>query len=157
MKFSTFDIKAPTTYGVIQPGNYDATVSECTWKQNSSGTGEIIAVKFTIIGPSYNNRVVFSNFNIRNSSPRAEEIGQQQFSDFARACGFDRIEDDTDAYVGKDINIKIGVEDPTKVEPGKEQRNIVLAYKRCESTPAPEMPSPAPAKSGTTVPPWARK
>ena len=104
MRFSTFDIKAPTTYGVIAAGNYDATVSECTWKQNSSGTGEIIAVKFTIIGPSYNNRVVFSNFNIRNSSPRAEEIGQQQFSDFARACGFDRIKDDTDAYVGKVIN-----------------------------------------------------
>ena len=157
MKFSAFDIKAPTSYGPITPGNYDATVSECTWKQNSSGTGEIIAVKFTILGPTFNNRVVFSNFNIRNSSIRAEEIGQQQFSDFARACGFDSIADDTDAYIGAVVNIKIGLEDATKVEPGKEPRNIVHAYKKAEGS-ASEQSAQAPAKPvAASVPPWARK
>ena len=157
MKFSKFEMKAPTQYGPITPGNYDATVSECTWKQNSSGTGEIIAVKFTILGPTFNNRVVYSNFNIRNSSIKAEEIGQQQFSDFARACGFDSIADDTDAYVGAVINIKIGLEDATKVEPGKEQRNIVLAYKKAEMS-APEQSVQSPSKPvAASVPPWARK
>lgn len=109
MRFNNFELKAPSSYGPIPVGNYDAQVSSCEWKENSQHTGEIIAVKYTIIGPTHNNRIVFSNFNIRNSSAKAEEIGQQQFSDFTRACGFDVMPDDTDMYLGKVLNIRIGI------------------------------------------------
>lgn len=151
MRFNNFELKAPSTYGPITPGNYDVQVSSCEWRENSQRTGEIIAVKFTIIGPSFNNRTVFSNFNIRNASAKAEEIGQQQFSDFTRACGFDVMPDDTDAFLNKVLNIKVGLEDVNKVEPGKEPRNTVLAYRRSEIRQ--EEPKPANAP----LPPWMQR
>ena len=75
MRFNSFELKAPSSYGPIPVGNYDAQVSFCEWRENNQHTGEIIAVKYTIIGPTHSNRIVFSNFNIRNSSAKAEEIG----------------------------------------------------------------------------------
>ena len=154
MRFNRFELKAPSSYGPIPAGSYDAQVSSCEWKENSQHTGEIISVKYTIIGPTHNNRIVYSNFNIRNVSAKAEEIGQQQFSDFTRACGFDDMPDDTDMYVGKILNIRIGIEDSNRVEPGKEPRNIVIGFKRSDS-PAP-MPEP-PKPETTVVPPWMQR
>lgn len=159
MKFSKFELKAPTNYGPIAAGLYDVTVSSCEWKENSLHTGEIISVKFTIIGPTYNNRNVFANFNIKNASARAEEIGQQQMSDFARACGFNELPDDTDDFVGRNLTVKIGVEPSDKVEPGKDPRNIILSYRTFSgesSAPAPQ--EQAPTRIGTgAVPPWLQK
>ena len=151
MRFNNFELKAPSTYGPIASGNYDVQVTSCEWKENSLHTGEIISVKLTIIGPAFNSRTVFANFNIRNASAKAEEIGQQQFSDFTRACGFEEMPNDTDAFLNKVLNVKIGVEDINKVEPGKEPRNIVLAYRRSEIRP--EEPKPANAP----VPPWMQR
>jgi len=154
MRFNSFELKAPSSYGPIPVGNYDAQVSFCEWRENNQHTGEIIAVKYTIIGPTHSNRIVFSNFNIRNSSAKAEEIGQQQFSDFTRACGFEVMPDDTDAYIGKVLNIRIAQEDPDRVEPGKEPRNIVIGFRRSETKPQPiEQPKPA----GAVVPPWMQR
>ncbi len=151
MRFNRFDLKAPSSYGPIPVGNYDAQVSSCEWKENSQRTGEIIAVKYTIIGPTHNNRIVFSNFNIRNVSAKAEEIGQQQFSDFTRACGFDEMPDDTDMYVGRILNIRIGIENPENVEPGREPRNTVIGFRRSETTTPPQEP---PKPANPVVPPW---
>ena len=154
MRFNNFELKAPSSYGPIPVGNYDAQVSSCEWKENSQHTGEIIAVKYTIIGPTHNNRIVFSNFNIRNSSAKAEEIGQQQFSDFTRACGFDVMPDDTDMYLGKALNIRIGIEDADRVEPGKEPRNVVIGFRRSDAKPQPQEQS---KPAGAVVPPWMQR
>ena len=126
-------------------------VTTCEWRENSQHTGEIISVKFTILGPSFNSRTLYAYFNIRHSSAQAEEIGQQQFSDFTRACGFDEMPDDTDAFLNKILNIKVGVEDINKVEPGKEPRNTVLAYRRSEIRQEEPKPTNAP------VPPWMQR
>lgn len=151
MRFTSFELKAPSTYGPIASGYYDVQVTSCEWKENSLHTGEIISVKLTIIGPAFNSRTVFANFNIRNASAKAEEIGQQQFSDFTRACGFDVMPDDTDAFLNKTLNVKIGVEDVNKVEPGKEPRNIVLAYRRSEAKVEEPKTTTAP------LPPWMQR
>lgn len=154
MKFSAFDLKAPTEFGPITPGFYDVSVTEATWKENSMHTGEIVSVKLTILGPTFANRSVYVNFNIRNASEKAQEIGQQQMSDFTRACGFDKLPDDTDAYVGCCLTVKLGVENPAKLQPGQEQRNTVLSFKKFEGTETPAEP----VKIGTTVtPPWFPK
>ena len=151
MRFKNFELKAPSTYGPITPGYYDVQVTSCEWKENSQHTGEIIVAKLTIIGPAFNGRTLYENFNIRHSSAQAEQIGQQQFSDFTRACGFEEMPDDTDAFLNRILNVKVGVEDINKVELGKEPRNTVLAYRRSEIRP--EEPKPANAP----VPPWMQR
>jgi hypothetical protein len=154
MRFSAFELKAPTEFGPITPGFYDVTVADASWRENSLHTGEIVSVKLTINGPTFVNRCVYVNFNIRNASEKAQEIGQQQMSDFTRACGFDKLPDDTDAYVGCTLTVKIGLENPAKLQPGQEQRNTVLSFKKLEGSAVPVET----VKIGSTIiPPWFSK
>ncbi len=154
MRFSAFELKAPTEFGPITPGFYDVTVTEAVWKENSLHTGEIVSVKLTVTGPTFVNRSVYVNFNIRNASAKAQEIGQQQMSDFTRACGFDRLPEDTDAYVGCNLTVKLGLENPAKLQPGQEQRNTVLTFKKLEGS---ATPTETVKIGSTATPPWFSK
>jgi len=108
-----FDVEfLPKGKGAFDPipaGWYTATMSGAEVKATKTGTGQYIAVKYTITGPSHQGRVIFGNLNIKNQSPKAEEIGRQQLREILEATGLSKVED-TDQLIGHNLQIKIDIE-----------------------------------------------
>lgn len=137
----------------VPPGVYEATITRADLKPTKDQTGAMIAIRYDITGPSHQGRVIFGNLNIRNKSPRAEEIGRQQLADIMRSIGLAKVED-TDQLIGGQLKIKVDIE---KKE-GYDARNVVKGFKAMSgSTPPAPSAAPASAPSNGAAPPWARK
>lgn len=137
----------------IPAGTYTASITQANLRDTKDGTGKMIAVRYDITGPSHQGRVIFSNINIRNKSPKAEEIGRQQLGDIMRAIGLASLQD-TDQLIGGQLQIKVDIE---KKE-GYEARNQVKGFKALSGSPAPApAAAPAQAPAAGAAPPWARK
>lgn len=135
----------------IPAGIYTASITQANLKDTKDGTGKMIAIRFDITGPSHQGRVIYSNINIRNKSPKAEEIGRQQLGDIMRAIGLPSLKD-TDQLIGNQIQIKVDIE---KKE-GYEARNQVKGYKAIAGSIAPS-PTVTSIPNPSSAPPWARK
>lgn len=101
----------PQDQGGFDPlpeGWYTATISGAELKDTKAMTGQYIAVKYDITGPTHQGRVVFGNLNIRNPNPKAEEIGRQQLGELMRAIGLPSVQD-TDQLIGGSLQIKLTV------------------------------------------------
>ncbi len=137
----------------IPAGVYTASITQANLKDTKDGTGKMIAIRLDITGPSHQGRVIFSNINIRNKSPKAEEIGRQQLGEIMRAIGLASLQD-TDQLIGGQVQIKVDIE---KKE-GYEARNQVKGYKAVAGSAAPAPnPAAAPTPAAGAAPPWARK
>jgi len=139
----------------LPPGWYSANMSAAEIKDTKNGTGKYIALRYDILGPTHQGRVVFGNLNIRNQSPKAEEIGRQQLGDICRAIGLSHV-GDTDQLIGNSLMIKLDVEK----SPQYGDKNNVKGFKAISGGAPPVMakaaaaPSAAPAKA---APPWAKR
>jgi hypothetical protein len=152
-----FDVEfLPKGKGAFDPipaGWYTATMSGAEVKATKTGTGQYIAVKYTITGPSHQGRVIFGNLNIKNQSPKAEEIGRQQLREILEATGLSKVED-TDQLIGHNLQIKVDIEKSEQYG----DRNQIKGFKAIVGG-APKVamvatPAAAPAKA---APPWAKK
>ena len=152
--FNAADLPQGTgNFDPIPAGVYTASITQANLRDTKDGTGKMIAVRYDITGPSHQGRVIFSNINIRNKSPKAEEIGRQQLGDIMRAIGLASLQD-TDQLIGGQLQIKVDIE---KKE-GYEARNQVKGFKALSGSPAPApAAAPAPAPAAGAAPPWARK
>lgn len=141
----------------VPAGWYTASIANAELRDTKAGTGKYISVRFDITGPQHQGRVVFTNLNMTNPNPKAEEIGRQQLSEILRAIGLQRI-DDTDEILGGNLSIKVTVRNDPNYGPGNEVRG----FKAIEgSTPPVSAPAAAPpakaakaAKSAAA--PWAK-
>jgi hypothetical protein len=163
---STFSVnelpQSDRSYDLLPEGWYTAKITDAKLNPTKSGTGEKIDVRYDILGPSQQGRVMFSAINIRNQSAEAERIGLQQLGEVMRAIGLDRIEN-TDQLIGGELQIKVRVKQPSERDKsaGYDQaRNDIGGYKACEGRSAP-LPSAAPQASSApaagATPPWAKK
>lgn len=150
-------------YEPLPAGWYVAAITSAELMTTKAGTGQYIKVRYDILGPSHQGRVVFGNLNIRNPSAKAEEIGLQQLGELMGAIGLSRLTD-TDQLVGLDLRIKLDVRN----DPQYGASNEVRGYKASSegSAPAPSQAAPAAprqaapaaaAPAGRGSPPWARK
>lgn len=153
------DLPESNNTGEFQPlpaGWYSATINKAELKPTKDGTGQYIAIRYDITGPTHQGRVVFGNLNIRNKSEKAEEIGRAQLGDIMRAIGLKQVSD-TDQLIGGSLQIKLDV----KTDEQYGTRNEVKAYKAAgDAMPASAVPTfakPAEAKSAGSAPPWAKK
>ena len=151
----SFDVsdlpQASKEYSPLPAGWYSATISGAEVKETKAGTGEYIAVKYSITGPTHQGRVIFGNLNIKNPSPKAEEIGRQQLGDIMRAIGLARVTD-TDQLIGGSLVIKLDVKDDDKYG----ERNEVKGFKAVIGAIS-VLPTAAPAAPAKAAPPWAKK
>jgi hypothetical protein len=138
--------KSERDFAPLPDGWYAVTVSEADIKATKAGTGSYIKLRLDVTGPSHQGRVVYSNLNIRNPNPKAEEIGNQQLGELMRAVGLPRLED-TDQLIGRSLSVKL----VTKSSPEYGDSNEVKGYKAIGGPSAPAAPTAA--KS----PPWAKK
>ena len=156
----SFDVselpQASKDYSVLPAGWYSATISGAEVKETKAGTGEYIAIKYSITGPTHQGRVIFGNLNIKNPNPKAEEIGRQQLGDIMRAIGLARVTD-TDQLIGGSLVIKLDVKEDEKYG----ERNEVKGFKAVAggSMPMPVYSLAEQTTHATTkaAPPWAKK
>ena len=155
----TFDAdKLPQNQSSFDPlpkGWYSATIAGAELKTTKNGSGQYIAVRYDIIGPTHQGRVVFGNLNIRNQNIKAEEIGRAQLGELIRSIGVATLKD-TDQLLGKSVQIKLDISQ----QEGYDPRNEVRAFKAIEGAnmPITQMPAAPQATqaSASAAPPWAR-
>lgn len=150
----TFNVDAlpqsTNNYEPLPAGWYTAVVNGAEIKNTKAGTGQYIAVRYDITGPTHQGRVVFGNLNIKNPNPKAEEIGRQQLGELMRAIGLTTVQD-TDQLIGGQLSIKLDVRESEQYGAS----NDVKGYKSNGATPpkAAAAKSAAPAKA---APPWEK-
>lgn len=153
------DLPESNNTGEFQPlpaGWYSATINKAELKSTKDGTGQYIAIRYDITGPTHQGRVVFGNVNIRNKSEKAEEIGRAQLGDIMRAIGLKQVSD-TDQLIGGSLQIKLDI----KTDEQYGTRNEVKGYKAAgDAMPASAVPTfakPSETKATGSAPPWAKK
>jgi len=148
-------------YDVLPAGWYDATVTQAELCDTKNGNGQYIKVRYDITGPAHQGRVVFGNLNIKNASSKAEEIGRQQLGELMRSIGLAKVTD-TDQLIGGQLQIKLSIR---PADGQYEAQNEVKGFKSLTGSvpaaaPAAKTEAPAqaaPAASGKSAPPWAKK
>lgn len=146
-------------FTVLPAGWYSATINKASIEPTKDDTGQKIAMRYDITGPTHQGRVVFGNINIKNKSAKAEEIGRAQLGDIMRALGLRQVSD-TDQLVGGSLQIKLNI----KTDDQYGTRNEVKAFKSSgdampmtasiPSFPKPSSPTP---KTDGAAPFWAKK
>jgi len=143
--------QATNDYSTLPDGWYSVTIKSADIQNTKAGNGQYIKIRFDVIGESHAGRVVFSNLNIRNPNPKAEEIGRQQVGELARAIGLASITD-TDQLVGANLSIKV----TTRKSEQYGDSNEVRGFKSLAGGTI-----PAPAKTQTisakTAAPWEKQ
>lgn len=145
----------------LPAGWYSATINTAKLQPTKDGTGQKIALRFDITGPTHQGRVVFGNLNIRNKSEKAEEIGRAQLGDIMRAIGLKQVSD-TDQLIGGSLQIKLEIKEATEQYAA---RNEIRAYKAAGDAmvyfgkPVEVNPDDTATikKMTGSAPPWAKK
>ena len=160
----TFNVAehVPSSPDPVPAGWYTAKITDAKVKDTKAGTGNFLEVTFSILGPSYEGRCVWGRFNLKNPNPQAEQIGQAQFMDMARAIGLEVV-DDSDQLLGGELDIKVTVKkgdeqysDSNDVKGFKALQGITVIPQKPAQKPAHQpVGAGAPAKAAT--PPWAKK
>lgn len=119
--------EANSGFDPIPPGEYILQVSETELKNTKNGTGQYIKVAFTVMGPKYEGRKIFTNFNIRNASPEAERIGVSQLKALVVAGGVSEPLMDTDQLIGATVSARVTVDKSD--DPQYDDQNRVSRYK----------------------------
>lgn len=149
------ELPASKSYEVLPAGWYDASVTGCELKKTNNGTGMYLAIKYTVLGPTHQGRVVFGNINIQNANAQAEEIGRQQLAELLRSAGID-VFSDTDQLIGATIQAKVAI----RKQEGYDDSNDVKGFKPMQSgaqvmPSAQAMPSAMPAQPAAYNPQYA--
>lgn len=160
----TFNVvdHVPSSPDPVPAGWYTAKITDAKVKDTKAGTGKFLEVTFSILGPSYEGRCVWGRFNLKNPNPQAEQIGQSQFMDMARAIGLEVV-NDSDQILGGELDIKVTVKkgdeqysDSNDVKGFKALQGMTVITQKPVQKPAPQpVEAGAPAKAAT--PPWAKK
>jgi hypothetical protein len=139
------------SYEPLPAGWYTASITAAELKNTKAGTGQYIAIRYDIIGPTHQGRIVFGNLNIRNPNPKAEEIGRQQLGEVMRAIGIAKVQD-TDELIGGQLSIKVDIRSSEQYG----DQNEVKGFKAIAGS-TPPAPVTKAAATGKAAPPWQKK
>lgn len=156
-EYRTDELPQGSNFEPIPAGWYTVTIAGAELKDTKAGTGKYIAVRFDVTGPSYEGRVVFTNLNINNPNPKAEEIGRQQLGDIARAIGLPSVSD-TDQLIGGNLSIKVTVKKDDEYGDANEVKGFKAIHGSAPPSPSnPSQPQQqAAAAQPGSKPPWAK-
>lgn len=150
--FNRSDIPEAEGGGSFEPipaGTYDVVVQGIDLRTTKAGTGQYLAVRLDVTGPTHQGRVLWSNINFRNPNLTAESIGQRQLGELMDAVGL-AVFDDTDQLLGGRLKASVIIKD----DPQYGRRNEVKKMTSNARTLPNTLSSSAATKS--SVPPWAR-
>lgn len=139
-----FDAKneEPVNFDVLPAGEYDAVIVNSEVKPTKTG-GKMLKLQLQIMNGQFQNRMLFDNLNLWNSSEKAVQIARGTLSAICRAVNVLTPKDSSELH-GKPLRIKVAVE---KTDDYGEQ-NRVKAYKSREAGPV-TAGQPVPSGNGT--------
>lgn len=149
--------ESQSSFDPLPAGWYATTIKGAELRTTKNGSGQYIAVKYQVNGPTHVGRIVFGNLNIRNQNQKAEEIGRMELGNLMRAIGLVRVSD-TDELIGRDVQIKLTIREQEGYDPS----NDVKGYKpvggsapAANAMPSQPMQQSAP-KPVASKAPWAK-
>ncbi len=164
--FNAGDYDPADEFEPLPAGEYLTMITESSLDNTKSG-GQMVKLTYTVMEGQFEGRKLWSQHNIVNSSPKAEEIGRKEISRIAHAIGQPRI-NDTEQLIQQVIRITVVL----KQDPGYGPKNEVKKWVACQQTgyqvpasnqPAQQQPAepsaeqpPHPAAQHT-APPWGRR
>src|ERR1022692_4438296 len=104
--FDASQVKPDTGREPIPAGWYNAIVIGSEVKPTGDGTGTRANIEFKVLDGQFANRIVFNGYNVKNKSPKAEEIGRAQFSSLCHAAWVLNLQSTTQLH---NIPVKIKV------------------------------------------------
>lgn len=152
---------------VIPPNWYTAIIDASDVKptkkaqeaEQYGGEGQgdkLLALTFRVIDGDFKDAIIFTNLNIVNSNPQAQEIAQRDLSAICHAVGKLKVKDSSELH-NKPIRIKVDVEKKEGYSP----RNIVKGYEPVGGQAAPATATGGAATGGAAkpaaTPAWGRK
>jgi len=140
------------SYEPLPAGWYTAAITGAELKNTKAGTGQYISIKYDIIGPTHQGRIVFGTLNIRNPNVKAEEIGRKQLGEVMRAIGIAKVAD-TDELIGGQLSIKLSIKSSEQYG----DQNEVKGFKAISGSTPPVPVAKAVTTSGKAAPPWQKK
>ncbi|MBO9484142.1 DUF669 domain-containing protein [Salinisphaera sp. G21_0] len=158
--FNAGDYDPTDEFEPLPPGEYLAMITEASLDNTKSG-GRMVKLTYTIMEGQYESRKLWSQHNIENRSPRAEEIGRKELSRIAHAIGQPMISD-TDQLLNQVVRIRVVVKNDPGYGPKNEVKKwINVGGQPMQSAPAPQQQTPAqqaphPATQ-YAAPPWGQK
>ena len=147
--------KSTSSFDPLPAGIYEVTITKAELKDNKAGTGQLISIRYDIVGPTHQGRVIFGNFNIKNPNPKAEEIGRQQLGEMMTAIGISKV-NNTDQLIGARLKIKLVVR--SSEEYG--EQNDIKGWSSVSGASIPKISETSESTTAATSkasPPWAKK
>ena len=95
-------------FKLIPAGWYEVSISSTELKQTKAGTGEYIALRYDVLGPAHQGRVIVGKLNIRNPNSKTQDIGIQQLGELMRAIGLASVED-TDQLIAGHLEVEVKI------------------------------------------------
>lgn len=95
------------TNELLPNGVYLAKIAKAELKETKAMDGKYINVQLKVIEGEYENKSVFTMFNIENKNPKAVEIGLSQLKSMLHAAKAPFKLDSVDELVGYDVGIKV--------------------------------------------------
>jgi hypothetical protein len=153
--FNAQDLPEAMGFDPLPAGWYQADISESELKDTAAGNGQYIKLKLTITGPTHQGRVVFTNLNIRNPNPKAEEIGLGQLRSLMAAIGLASVQD-TDQLIGGSCEIKLTIKQSEQYGPQNEVKGFKAIGGAGSSMPAPAANAESKPAAAAAKPPWQK-
>lgn len=145
---SEVDVNAVQSRDPIPAGEYTLKCLEAEEKQTQSG-GTMIKAKFEVIKGEFAGRWIWNNYNIANTSEKAQNIGRQQLVSWATAAGKPDA-DDTDKLIDRPFVATVAVEPAS----GKySASNRINSYLLPEAAEKPSKPAAKAATPAAKLPP----
>jgi hypothetical protein len=103
----------------LPSGDYLARMNRFEEKDTKNGKGKLISAGFEIVSGEEKGRLVFHNFLVEHSSPKAQEIGNKQLNEYLEAVGssMDELNHDRtllEQWTEIPFTIIVGIEEPSQ-------------------------------------------
>lgn len=142
-------------FSAIPAGDYLAQIEKSELKDTKAGDGQYIKLHFKVLDGEFSGRWLWTNLNIINKNPVAQEIAEKTLATISEICGQDVVTD-TEVLHGCPMIVRVVKREATAQYA---EQNDIKGYKSAEgvqSAGGATAPSNGGAKPATT-PPWAKK
>lgn len=113
-------------FGPLEDGKYICSVTDVEVKDTKDGSGQYIAATLTVAEGDNKGRKIFTNFNIKNKSEKAVEIGLGQLKSLLEQAKY---KGDMEKFTPSNLNgLLVGVKTKTKNDPAYGDKVEVSYY-----------------------------
>lgn len=148
-------VEAPDreSFGILPAGEYVGQIIESDTVPTSSNTGVYIKLTWELLNDGFKGRRVWQNINVRNDSPKAQKIGQEEFAALKKFSGVNSLE--TTAYHNRPVGLSIKIE-KSKNPAYPDDRNAVGHFFAAQDFVAGGRKPAAAVAAAPTAPAWAK-